>query len=103
MDEIELACFVVLSQMLPMLTDIAEGSEATPLCGPPPPQRVSLRQRPTKKPKRLNIKPPKKATPAKKTIEKKVLTSSNYQQKKYVASIQGIRPEPIIDDFDVAP
>jgi hypothetical protein len=35
MDDIELDCFVVLSQLLPMLTDITEGSEATPLCGPP--------------------------------------------------------------------
>ncbi len=120
-DNIELDCFVVLSQML---TDITEVSATTPICGPPrdpsppnwpspvvasPPQRISLRKRPTKKPKRLNIKAPKKA-PAKKPSKKgpqklKIPTKEPNKEllvRKYVASIQNLRPEPIIDDFDVA-
>jgi hypothetical protein len=116
-----------------MLTDITEVSATTPICGPPrdpsppnwpspvvaslpirgpsppPPQRISLRERPTKKPKRLNIKAPKKA-PAKKPFKKgpqklKIPTKEPNKEllvRKYVASIQNLRPEPIMDDFDVA-
>jgi hypothetical protein len=55
------------------------------------------------KTKTVKYQSTKKRLLLQKNLRKKVLPSSNYQRKKYAAGIQGTRPEPTIDDFDVAP